>query len=124
MNQLLLILILVAAGLAQIPNLIASRYMPESPTIYQFLKATLLISPVAILACAAFMLYFQAGSGIKSYAALSVLSVGVSILFSVFIQFFFWPDVRLSSNEVVGSITIVLGVVLVLLKDQLTLPSL
>ena len=96
MNQLLLLTILVAASLAQIPNIVATKFMPASPSFGEFLKVTLYISPIAIAACAAFMVYFQLGSGSKSYAVLSVLSVGVSVLLSVLIQLIFLPDSRLS----------------------------
>ena len=121
MNQLLLLTILIAASLAQIPNIVATKFMPASPSFSEFLKVTLYISPVAIAACAAFMVYFQLGSGSKSYAVLSVLSVGVSVLLSVLIQLFFMPDSRLSIMEVSGSLIILVGVCLVLIKDtQLT----
>lgn len=121
MNQLLLLTILVAASLAQIPNIVATKFMPASPSFGEFLKVTLYISPIAIAACAAFMVYFQLGSGSKSYAVLSVLSVGVSVLLSVLIQLLFMPDSRLSIMEVSGSLIILVGVCLVLIKDtQLT----
>ena len=121
MNQLLLLTILVAASLAQIPNIVATKFMPASPSFGEFLKVTLYISPIAIAACAAFMVYFQLGSGSKSYAVLSVLSVGVSVLLSVLIQLIFLPDSRLSIMEVSGSLIILVGVCLVLIKDtQLT----
>ena len=121
MNQLLLLTILVAASLAQIPNIVATKFMPASPSFGEFLKVTLYISPIAIAACAAFMVYFQLGSGSKSYAVLSVLSVGVSVLLSVLIQLLFLPDSRLSIMEVSGSLIILVGVCLVLIKDtQLT----
>jgi drug/metabolite transporter (DMT)-like permease len=120
-NQLLLLTILVAASLAQIPNIVATKFMPASPSFGEFLKVTLYISPIAIAACAAFMVYFQLGSGSKSYAVLSVLSVGVSVLLSVLIQLIFLPDSRLSIMEVSGSLIILVGVCLVLIKDtQLT----
>ncbi|MDA8646089.1 hypothetical protein N9L75_07375 [Porticoccaceae bacterium] len=119
MSHQLLLIILIAAGLAQIPNFIASKYMSETPNFSELIKVTMMISPVAIAACVAFIIYFQIGSNIKSYASLSVLSVGVSVFLSVVIQFVFWPGARVSSTEIIGSLIILFGVFLVLLKDHL-----
>jgi hypothetical protein len=111
----LLLILILAVSLAQIPNVSAQQFLHDSPSLIDVIKLTLLISPVALAACSAFIFYFNHGGKVATYSTLTIISLALTILASAFIQVITEPNAALKVSDFVGGAIILAGIGIIIM---------
>lgn len=115
--KFLLLFILAAVTATQASNLIAVKiYSIDEPVISAF-KAAIFTLPLAFIATIFYNLFFGSGHLTFSYSSLNTVSIGLAILIGILVHILIGSN-RINMFEIIGSILIVLGVAIIILKGR------
>lgn len=116
-TKYLLLFVLTAVAATQVSNLIAVKLYSIDAPFLSALRAAMFTLPIAFIATLFFNLFFGSGHLTFSYSALNTMAIGLAILIGIIVHYLIGSS-RINVHELAGSLLIIAGVALIILKGR------
>lgn len=116
-TKYLIFFVITAVAATQVSNFVAVRLYSIDAPFLSALKAAMYTLPLAFIATVFFNLFFGSGHLTLSYSSLNTMAIGLAILFGIFVHFLIGSS-KINHYELAGSLLIVAGVALIIIKGR------